>query len=582
MLNPLHRGLAESQPGLFSRQYENKFIPTEKNIRMAKIRAQKQAENIMLAQNGWLKTLQSEQKQNITSSTFEEEVPGLPKRPEPVQKPRGVNNGKPQSMFSLNKPVTGLLGAPNRQKHNLIVKGSGFPSADFKEEIPVKFNANRTSQRVEDASRASDMLLNSQQFTQDRLMKAIEERMQVQNKPAKVFPVPILTTQRVITGSGRTARVNVITEKKETPIVVEDVQDVDEITNMEEETEVDHTDETDPDMLEKPEETPFPIDVVFTYVRDTDNLREQRENYTAKIKGANVPTDNGTHRFADHDELKFALRSVYKYIPWVRRIYVIVHDQEVMPSWMHLDRNGHHVGGDGIPSLTLIRHTLLFGQHRSHLPTFNSQAIECHLHRIPDLSETFIYMNDDFFIGKDLQWSDFFTGQGHPVYSLTGFLPTGVKSDSKSKHACAYINVQQLLDKMYPRKRNTSRQYPAHQACPLLKSTFDEMWTNAISSKSCVRTSQSRFRENDNIYPIGLIIYMNIYQGKFEKREKVTVCHQLASLVAFLTVAKKIASLRPDLFCINDNNAATARAHQMATKFLESYFPEKSPVEKLK
>jgi len=34
------------------------------------------------------------------------------------------------------------------------------------------------------------------------------------------------------------------------------------------------------------------------------------------------------------------------------------------------------------------------------LPTFNSAAIECHLHRIPGLSENFLYFNDDFLLGK--------------------------------------------------------------------------------------------------------------------------------------------------------------------------------------
>ena len=45
----------------------------------------------------------------------------------------------------------------------------------------------------------------------------------------------------------------------------------------------------------------------------------------------------------------------------------------------------------------------------SHLPTFNAQAIECHLHRIPGLSKSFLYMNDDFFFGQKIELDDFFT-----------------------------------------------------------------------------------------------------------------------------------------------------------------------------
>jgi len=45
----------------------------------------------------------------------------------------------------------------------------------------------------------------------------------------------------------------------------------------------------------------------------------------------------------------------------------------------------------------------------SHLPTFSSPAIESHLHRIPGLSQKFIYMNDDVMFGKEVWPDDFYT-----------------------------------------------------------------------------------------------------------------------------------------------------------------------------
>ena len=46
---------------------------------------------------------------------------------------------------------------------------------------------------------------------------------------------------------------------------------------------------------------------------------------------------------------------------------------------------------------------------RSHLPTFSSPAIESHLHRIPGLSDKFIYLNDDVMFGRDVWPDDFYT-----------------------------------------------------------------------------------------------------------------------------------------------------------------------------
>ena len=49
----------------------------------------------------------------------------------------------------------------------------------------------------------------------------------------------------------------------------------------------------------------------------------------------------------------------------------------------------------------------------AYLPSYNSAAIELNLHRIEGLSEHFIYFNDDMFMIKDTQPSDFYKN-GHP------------------------------------------------------------------------------------------------------------------------------------------------------------------------
>ena len=45
----------------------------------------------------------------------------------------------------------------------------------------------------------------------------------------------------------------------------------------------------------------------------------------------------------------------------------------------------------------------------SHLPSFSSPAIESHLHRIPGLSDKFIYLNDDVMFGAEVWPDDFYT-----------------------------------------------------------------------------------------------------------------------------------------------------------------------------
>uniref|UniRef100_A0A9J7XAJ4 N-acetylglucosamine-1-phosphotransferase subunits alpha/beta n=1 Tax=Cyprinus carpio carpio TaxID=630221 RepID=A0A9J7XAJ4_CYPCA len=113
--------------------------------------------------------------------------------------------------------------------------------------------------------------------------------------------------------------------------------------------------------------------------------------------------DVSASRFEDNEELRYSLRSIEKHAPWVRHIFIVTNGQ--IPSWLNLDN-----------PLCAIMHSDLF-QNQTHLPTFSSPAIETHIHRIPGLSQKFIYLNDDVMFGKDVWPDDFYShSKGQKVY----------------------------------------------------------------------------------------------------------------------------------------------------------------------
>ncbi|XP_054648153.1 N-acetylglucosamine-1-phosphotransferase subunits alpha/beta-like isoform X2 [Dunckerocampus dactyliophorus] len=123
-----------------------------------------------------------------------------------------------------------------------------------------------------------------------------------------------------------------------------------------------------------------------------------------------VPTEKATrdvltaNRFEDNDALRHSLRSVEKFAPWVRHIFVVTNGQ--IPFWLDLSN----------PRVSVVTHKEIF-QNQSHLPTFSSGAIESHLHRIRGISQKFIYLNDDIMLGKDIWLDDFYTpSKGQKVY----------------------------------------------------------------------------------------------------------------------------------------------------------------------
>jgi hypothetical protein len=143
-----------------------------------------------------------------------------------------------------------------------------------------------------------------------------------------------------------------------------------------------------------------PIDIVYTWVdgNDPDFLKEKSEwmNIIGKPNSSNVPS-----RFDDHDELKYSLRSVDKYMPYFRNIYIVVKDGQVPPYL-----NVNH------PQLKIVPHSSIIPDHG--LPTFNSLVIESCIHKIPGLSEFYLYFNDDMIVLKKLSRDFFYNKYGVP------------------------------------------------------------------------------------------------------------------------------------------------------------------------
>lgn len=122
-------------------------------------------------------------------------------------------------------------------------------------------------------------------------------------------------------------------------------------------------------------------------------------------------SDISASRFEDNEELRYSLRSLERFAPWIRHVYVVTNGQ--IPYWMNMESS----------RLSIVTHEEIF-PNKSHLPTFSSPAIESHLHRIPGLSQKFIYMNDDVMFGKDVWPDDFYTySDGFKVY-LTWPVPS--------------------------------------------------------------------------------------------------------------------------------------------------------------
>ena len=101
-------------------------------------------------------------------------------------------------------------------------------------------------------------------------------------------------------------------------------------------------------------------------------------------------------RFRPFNTLKYAFRSVAVNMPFVDKIVLIVSTESQVPEWVNRD------------TVRIVLHGEFMPKH--HIPTFNSSVIEADMWRIDELSERFIYGNDDFFAMSPMKESDFFDG----------------------------------------------------------------------------------------------------------------------------------------------------------------------------
>lgn len=133
------------------------------------------------------------------------------------------------------------------------------------------------------------------------------------------------------------------------------------------------------------------IDMVFTYCDGTDPkfIEEKKQFLKEKDKVNNLPV-----RFININEITYSVRSVLKFMPWINMIYIITNKQ-IPPVELN-------------PKVKIIDHTEIIP--KQYLPTFNSDVIESFIHNIPELSEIFMYNNDDTMHTRYVDISDILQG----------------------------------------------------------------------------------------------------------------------------------------------------------------------------
>ena len=184
------------------------------------------------------------------------------------------------------------------------------------------------------------------------------------------------------------------------------------------------------------DEITFPIDLVYTWVDGRSPAWARRRAGSGnRVRRASFAA--GRRTFPQPGRAADSLRSVDLFAPWANRIWIVTDDQ--VPEWLDTTH----------PKVRIVDHREIFTDPGV-LPTYNSHAIETQLHHIEGLSEHFVYLNDDVFLGRLFGPDMFFNPGGLPKsFRSPTQIPLTVPNFDDEAFAVAGKNNRRLLEEAF-------------------------------------------------------------------------------------------------------------------------------------
>lgn len=234
---------------------------------------------------------------------------------------------------------------------------------------------------------------------------------------------------------------------------------------------------------------------------------------------------------------------IFWYMSWVNKVYIILSGETQRRPWM--DR----------PYVKVVYHDDFIPS--DYLPTFNCWTFEMFLHRIPGLSEHFIYFNDDMFPLRRMEKKMFFDWRGEeylPVFHPKFNNPTPpatffqkVCQNGMNLAAKAY-NLDKIFD------RWTYLWY-GHGPNPMLRSEIEKFF-EAHENEIC--KSLTVVRDEKNL-PQYLWLHILTMRGKYIDRQAYVLDYveNLPSLKTMRWYLGHLLDYSGHILCFNDNVEAS-------------------------
>ncbi len=327
------------------------------------------------------------------------------------------------------------------------------------------------------------------------------------------------------------------------------------------------------------------IDFVITWLDNCDP--EWQNAFYSYLPQNQFSYDFRDIRFRNWENLRYWFRGVEKFAPWVNNIYIITCGQ--IPDWLNMNA----------PKLHFVKHSDYIPSE--YLPTFSSCPIALNLHRIKELSEHFVFFDDDMFLIDRVEPKNFFR-KGLPcdIPAFNALSPNDIfmhllvndlyvinssfkKYEMLRKHFWKWFSPQagtKLLRTLFllPWPRFTGF-YDSHLPQVFLKSTFEEVWEK--HGDILLRTTAARFRGIDDVSS-WLFRYWQLAKGNFVPLNvNRDGAYFEISDDSLSKIVRTIECQKKKIVCLNDGEVSSFEAaKERINAAFHKILPDKSSFEK--
>ena len=227
------------------------------------------------------------------------------------------------------------------------------------------------------------------------------------------------------------------------------------------------------------------IDIVIPFVNNKDTLWLKIFNdYCIKNNLKEKLIDIKTDRYEDVGLINYQLKLINKHCKWVNKIFLLLMNKEQAPN--------------DLPSnVEIVYHAKFIPQ--KYLPTFNSTTIEMFLWNIPNLSEYFIYANDDMLPFKDLKPSNFFDNGKIKIE----WWNEDIRECRNVFRFQCFNSYKHMAFRLKKKTEDFKYLRPAHSWTPMIKSHCSNAYRllEDVINKH-IRAFRTQYQYNQYIYPI--------------------------------------------------------------------------------